>query len=559
MPERTRRSSHSIDPARLAVFESLASSITEEMGATLRQTALSPNIKERADYSCAVFDDESRLLAQAAHIPVHLGAMPESVRAVAGLAPWTPGDIAILNDPFLGGTHLPDVTMVSPVFRVSAARGRSGQPIGFVASRAHQADIGGMAPGSMPVASELVQEGFIIPPVRLYRAGALVPETLALFLRNVRTPEERRGDVDAQIAAQRVGERRLAELLERFGRAGFRRAADALLDSGERAALAAMATIPPGVYTFADALDDDGVTDEPVPIQVRLTARTDGWHLDFTGSAPQRPASINAVAAVTRSASYYVLRCLLPAEAPTNAGLFRPMRFTLPERSVVNAAPPVAVAAGNVETSQRIVDVVWGAIAQALPERMPAASSGTMNNLAAGGIDPRSGAPWAYYETSGGGLGAGPEGPGLRAAHSHMTNTLNTPAEALEIAYPLRVLENSIRRGSGGRGAHRGGDGLIRRTQFLGPGTVTVISDRRRRGAWGRAGGGDGKPGRNRLEHADPEGASPQRRGRPRSQSLPGKITIAVQAGDVIRLETPGGGGWGAPPPRRTGPGPSSR
>ena len=541
MPSRAR--GETIDPARLAIFESLASSIAEEMGATLRHTALSPNIKERADYSCAVFDDQGRLLAQAAHIPVHLGAMPESVGAVAGLAPWAPGDIAILNDPFLGGTHLPDVTMVSPVFRAKRPRGRTANPIGFAASRAHQADIGGMAPGSMPVASELVQEGFIIPPVRLYRAGALVPETLALFLRNVRTPEERRGDVDAQVAAQRVGERRLGDLFERFGPAGFRRAAEALLDSGERAALAAMATIPPGEYAFADALDDDGVTDAPVPIQVRLTAQSDSWHLDFTGSAPQRPASINAVAAVTRSASYYVLRCLLPREAPTNAGLFRPVRFTLPERSVVNAAPPVAVAAGNVETSQRIVDVVWGAIAQALPDRMPAASSGTMNNLAAGGIDPRDGSPWAYYETSGGGLGAGPDGPGLRAAHSHMTNTLNTPAEALEIAYPLRVLENSIRRGSGGRGAHRGGDGLIRRTQFLAPGTLTVISDRRRRGAWGRAGGATGKPGRNRLEHAPLHDADA---GRPvRSRPLPGKTTIAVQAGDIVRLETPGGGGWG--------------
>ena len=540
MPSR-RAPSDGFDPARLAVFESLASSIAEEMGATLRHTALSPNIKERADYSCAVFDASGQLLAQAAHIPVHLGAMPESVRAVAQLAPWAPGDIAILNDPFLGGTHLPDVTMVSAVFRASGGvRGRR-VPIGFVASRAHQADIGGMAPGSMPVASELVQEGFIIPPVRLYRAGALVSETLALFLRNVRTPEERRGDIDAQVAAQRVGERRLAALADRFGATGFRRASEALLDSGERAALAAMAQIPPGLYEFADALDDDGVSEEPVPVRLRLQARRGGWHLDFTGTAAQRPASINAVAAVTRSAAYYVLRCLLPPEAPTNAGLFRPVDFTLPERSVVNAAPPVAVAAGNVETSQRIVDVVWGAVAQALPERMPAASSGTMNNLAAGGIDPRSGTPWAYYETSGGGLGGGPEGPGLRATHSHMTNTLNTPAEALEIAYPLRVLENSVRRGSGGGGRHRGGDGLIRRTEFLGQATVTLISERRRRGPWGRAGGSDGKRGRNRLE------PSAGRVKNQRGTTLPGKTTFEVQGGDVVRLETPGGGGWGDP------------
>ncbi len=528
---RGRARAAAIDPARLAVFEALASSIAEEMGATLRHTALSPNIKERADYSCAVFDAAGQLLAQAAHIPVHLGAMPESVRAVAALAPWAPGDIVILNDPFLGGTHLPDVTMVSPVFE-SAGRGRR-QPVGFVASRAHQADIGGMAPGSMPVASELVQEGFIIPPVRLYRAGELVPETLALFLRNVRTPDERRGDVDAQVAAQRVGVRRLAALVARSGRTAFTRTAAALLDYGERSALAAIRTLPPGAYEFADALDDDGVSEEPVPIRLCLNVRRNGWHLDFSGSAPQRPASVNAVAAVTRSASYYVLRCLLPAEAPTNAGLFRPLTFTLPERSVVNASPPVAVAAGNVETSQRIVDVVWGAASQALPGRLPAASSGTMNNLTAGGIDPRDGRPWAYYETSGGGLGAGPEGPGLSATHSHMTNTLNTPAEALEIAYPLRVLENSVRRGSGGRGRQRGGDGLVRRTEFLAPATVTIISERRRRGPWGAAGGEPGRPGRNQLERDG------------RRQALPGKTVIGVETGDVIRLETPGGGGWG--------------
>jgi len=526
----------SIDPARLAVFESLATSIAEEMGATLRHAALSPNIKERADYSCAVFDAEGQLLAQAAHIPVHLGAMPASVSAVAGLAPWAPGDIAILNDPFLGGTHLPDVTMVSPVFRTSGRRRRL---VGFVASRAHQADIGGMAPGSMPVAQELVQEGFIIPPVRLYRAGALVPETLTLFLRNVRTPEERQGDVDAQVAAQRVGERRLAALADRFGaggsgRTGFQAAATALLDSGERAALAGMATIPAGTYRFEDFLDDDGTSDEPVPIRLRLTTSARGWELDFTGSAGQRPASINAVAAVTRSASYYVLRCLLPLGAPTNAGLFRPLRFILPERSVVNAAPPVAVAAGNVETSQRIVDVVWGAIMQALPGRIPAASAGTMNNLAAGGTDPRTGSAWAYYETSGGGLGGGPDGPGLSAVQSHMTNTLNTPAEALELAYPMRVLENSVRRRSGGRGRHRGGDGLVRRTEFLAASTVTLITDRRRLGPWGAAGGEAGKPGRNRLERATGT-----------RRTLPGKTTIRVGAGDVIRVETPGGGGWG--------------
>ena len=527
----------SIDPARLAIFDSLVSSIAEEMGAALRHTALSPNIKERADFSCAVFDHDGQLLAQAAHIPVHLGAMPESVRAVERLAPWQPGDLAILNDPFLGGTHLPDVTMVSPVFAADAQAGD--EPIGYVASRAHQADIGGMAPGSMPVARELIQEGLVIPPIRLYRAGALVEEALELILRNVRTPDERRGDFNAQIAAQRLGERRIAALHAELGDSAYRRTAAALLDYGERLTRAALADLPAGTWQFEDALDDDGHTPEPVPIRLTLTLAADRAHFDFSGSAPQRAASINAVAPVTRSACYYVIRCLLPPDTPMNSGLFRPITFTLPEQSIVAAQSPVAVAAGNVETSQRIVDTVWGAFAQLLPERMPAASSGTMNNLTAGGTDPRSGRPWAYYETSGGGLGGGPAGPGLDAAHSHMTNTLNTPAEALELAYPLRVLENSIRPRSGGPGAQRGGHGLIRRTQFLGPAQLTLITERRSQADWGAQGGADGKPGRNSLETTTPSG-------RPTRRRLPGKVTIDVQAGDVVRLETPGGGGWGS-------------
>ena len=531
-----------LDPARLAIFDSLVSSAAEEMGATLRHTALSPNIKERQDFSCAVFDAAGQLLAQAAHIPVHLGAMPESVRAVESLAPWTEGDIAILNDPYLGGTHLPDVTMVSPVFAEqgplgpSGRRGRRARPIGFVASRAHQADIGGSAPGSMPVARELIQEGMVIPPVRIYRAGELVEETLALVLRNVRTPDERRGDFAAQVAAQRVGGERVRALAGRLGLPQFRRSAAALLDYGERIARATIATLPNASYRFEDAMDDDGFGDGPLPIVVELTISDRGLHLDFSGTAPQRPASINAVAAVTRSASYYVLRCLLPPGAPTNAGLFRPFSFALPEASIVNARPPVAVNAGNVETSQRIVDTVWGALSQALPERMPAASSGTMNNLTAGGIDPRNGRPWAYYETTGGGLGGGPDGPGLAAAHSHMTNTLNTPAEALELAYPLRVVEQSVRRGSGGAGTIRG------RRRHDPPHAVPRRRDRddrqraphhASRGA--RRAAHPALPGRNALERDGEE------------LPLAGKATFDALPGDIVRIETPGGGGWGPP------------
>lgn len=535
-PRSTKARSIRLDPARLSVFDSLVASVAEEMGAALQHTALSPNIKERRDYSCAVFDACGEQLAQAAHIPVHLGSMPESVRAVASLAPWQPGDIAILNDPFLGGTHLPDITMVSPVFsREPQGRGKRPRLVGYVASRAHQADIGGMAPGSMPVASELVQEGLVIPPIRLYRGGTLVEEALALILRNVRTPDERRGDLDAQVAAQRVGEQRLQMLADRYGGEEWQAAGAALLDYGARLARAEIRTLPVGAYAFEDVLDGDGVVPGPVWIRLCLSISRAGWHLDFSGSAPQRGGSINAVAAVTQSAAFYVLRCLLPAEAPTNGGLFRPLRFTLPDRSVVNAGPPVAVAAGNVETSQRIVDVIWGALAQAIPDRMPAASYGTMNNFLAGGIDPRTGRAWAYYETIGGGHGGGPQGPGLDAAQAHMTNTLNTPVEALEFAYPLLVLENSVRRGSGGSGRQRGGHGIVRRTQFLGPATLTLISERRERAPWGLRGGGDGKVGRNLLERAG------------RTRALPAKSILPVLAGDIVRIETPGGGGWGRP------------
>lgn len=524
-----------LSAADLAIADAALSSIAEEMGEALGRTAFSPNIKERRDFSCAVFDPAGAMVAQAAHIPVHLGSMPASVRAVMGLAPFAPGDVCAVNDPFLGGTHLPDVTMVSPIFADSP------EPIGFVASRAHQADIGGMAPGSMPVAEELIQEGLIIPPIRLYRASALVEETMELIVRNVRTPDERRGDFAAQIAAQRLGEARTAALQQQLGPAQWPRMTDALLDYGERLARSALQDLPRGAWQFEDALDDDGRSPEPVPIRLELTVNRDGLHFDFSGSAPQRPASVNAVAPVARSACYYVLRCLLPPDSPMNAGVFRPVSFTLPPRSIVAAQPPVAVAAGNVETSQRIVDAVWGAFAQILPDRMPAASSGTMNNLTAGGTDPRDGRPWAYYETSGGGLGAGPEGPGLDAAHSHMTNTLNTPAEALELAYPLRVLENSIRPASGGQGKHRGGHGLRRRTQFLAPARVTIISERRRNSPWGAQGGSNGKPGRNSLETTAPSGKRSRK-------TLPGKVQLDVQPGDVITLDTPGAGGWGIPP-----------
>ena len=522
---RRRRS----DPTTLAVFHALFASVAEEMGVTLGRTAHSPNIKERRDYSCAVFDAQGKLVAQAAHIPVHLGAMPLAVEAALPLAPFAPGDVVILNDPYLGGTHLPDITLVSPVF---AAR----RLIGFVVSRAHHADVGGMSPGSMPLATELYQEGVIIPPLRLFERGRRNDELLSLLLRNVRTPDERLGDLNAQLAAQRTAEAQLLELVERYGQGEIKRQMVALQDYAERLTQAAIAQVPDGRYTFSDELDDDGLSDEPVPIRLRLTVRGKRLHFDFTGSAPERASSVNAVAAVTRSAVYYIVRCLLDEAAPTNEGSLRPIGFTLPERSVVNAQPPHAVSAGNVETSQRIVDVVLGALAKAIGERIPAASAGTMNNVTIGGYDVERGRSFAYYETLAGGAGAGPEGNGLGAVHTHMTNTMNTPVEALELTYPFRVREYAVRRRSGGRGRHRGGDGLVREYEFLTPAQVTIVTERRRRGPWGLRRGNAGMAGRDTL--IEPSG---------RRRRLPSKIQIDVPAGARMRIETPGGGGWGRP------------
>lgn len=520
------------DPATLAIFNALFSSVAEEMGVTLGRTAHSPNIKERRDYSCAVFDSDGRMVAQAAHIPVHLGAMPFAVQAAMPLAPFAPGDIVILNDPYLGGTHLPDITMVSPVFAPIDGRRRLA---GFVASRAHHADVGGMAPGSMPLASELYQEGLIIPPLKLVEAGRLNKAVLDLILRNVRTPEERRGDLAAQMAAHRVGARRLLEIIERYGFEETQRQMAALLDYAERLTRAFLSEIPPGRYCFADFLDNDGYGEDPVEIRVALLIGGGQLHCDFTGSSPERPGSINAVAAVTRSACYYVVRCLLGEDVPSNEGVFRPITFTFPERSVVNASPQHAVSAGNVETSQRITDVMLGALAQALPDQIPAASSGTMNNITIGGWDPARERPFTYYETVAGGAGAGPHSDGLSAVHTHMTNTMNTPVEALEVHYPFRVRTYAVRRGSGGRGRNRGGDGIIRTWEFLAPATVTIISERRRFPPWGLAGGGPATPGRNRLVRASGE-----------EIELPGKTEIRVYPGDRLIMETPGGGGWGA-------------
>jgi N-methylhydantoinase B len=522
------------DPILLEIMKSLLTAVAEEMGGTLGRTSYSPNIKERRDFSCAVFDSCGEMVAQAAHIPVHLGAMPLSVRAcLQRFERLVDGDVAVLNDPYFGGSHLPDITMVSPVYAGETL-------IGYVASRAHHADVGGMSPGSMPLARELFQEGLIIPPVRLQQRGEIDQAVLDLITRNSRTPGERLGDLSAQIAAQRVGIQRLQALAERYGvetLAGYMRF---LQDYAERMVRGLIAGMPTGVYTFEDVLDDDGFGQQSLAIRVVITVESGELCVDFSGTAPQATGGVNAVYSVTLSAVFYVLRCLLDDDAvPTNAGIFRPVTLIAPEGTVVNARFPAAVAAGNVETSQRITDVLLGAFAQALPGRVPAASQGTMNNLTIGGDDPRTDGRFAYYETIGGGMGASAGAPGLSGVHVHMTNTLNTPCEAIEYAYPLRVRRYHLRRGSGGGGAQRGGDGIYREIELLADAVITILSERRRYAPYGLFGGLEGAPGENIYFPAAQAG------GEAEWQKLPGKITLRARRGDRIGIATPGGGGYG--------------
>ncbi len=500
----------SVDPISLAVFRSLFASVAEEMGVTLQRASFSPNIKERLDFSCAVFDAQARMVAQAAHIPVHLGSMPASVAAaIEATEELAPGDAILLNDPYHGGTHLPDVTMVSPVFIGHVPRF-------FVASRAHHADVGGMSPGSLPLSVELYQEGIVIPPIKLVDGGRRNEAVLALITANSRAPEERRGDLEAQLAAQRVGEARVQAH------------AEALMDYARRMVEATIASIPPGTYAYEDALEGD---DEPVPIRCAISVDGPSMRVDFAGSAPQVAGSLNAVEAVVRSATWYCVRLLADEEVPVNHGCFAPVTVVTPPHSVLSPDFPAAVAAGNVETSQRIVDVVLGALAQALPDRIPAASQGTMNNVTLGGRV--AGRPFVFYETIGGGHGGGPLGDGISGRHSHMTNTRNTPVEALEGDLPLQVEAYALRDGSGGAGQHCGGDGIRRTYRFLAEATVTINSERRRNAPYGLQGGEPGQPGRNVLIRDDVE------------VPLEGKATFQVAPGDRLIIETPGGGGWG--------------
>lgn len=516
------------NPIEFEVFKNLYLSIAEEMGVTLCRTGFSPNIKERLDYSCAVYDAAGNTIAQGDHMPVHLGAMPLSVRAAIDNVPIDPGDIVMLNDPFQGGTHLPDITLVSPVYLAKEKK-----PAFYVANRAHHSDVGGMSPGSMPVAREIFQEGLIIPPVKLVRRGQVVTDVMALLLANVRTPDEREGDIAAQIAANRVAEDRLHDVVARYGKPVAMRYASALQDYTERVVRAAISQIPDGVYTFEDALDDDGFGSGPVAIRVAITVKKDRAIVDFTGSAPQVTGSVNANYAITLSACLYAFRCLVQDDVLYNAGVGRPIEVIAPEGSIVNARRPAAVAGGNVETSQRITDVVLGALGTAQPERWPAASQGTMNNVTLGGTDPRTGRRFAYYETMGGGMGGRKGMAGLSGVHTHMSNTRNTPAEAIEHYLPVRIRRYGLRKGSGGKGAAPGGEGLVREYEMLTETSVTLLTDRRVGAPYGVLGGKPGGKGRNTLIRDGVE------------QALPGKVQVTLKAGDRLRVETPGGGGYG--------------
>lgn len=519
------------DPIELAVFQNSMHSIAEEMGAALRRTAISPNIKERRDYSCAIFDSKARVIAMGDHMPVHLGSMPMSVETAIQSISLNRGDIAVLNDPYAGGTHLPDITMVMPVFASAADH-----PVFYVASRAHHSDVGGMFPGSMGTAHEIFQEGIRIPPVRLVRAGEIQQDLFAMILLNVRTPRERAGDLAAQIGACRIGEQRLLRLFSQYSTQHIEHLCNELLDYSERLIRSELRSLPAGEYCAEDYLDGDGCTSTPIRIAValRVDSVAGAIEMDFTGTSRQVHGSVNAVRSITLSACFYGLRCLLGETAPATAGILRPLSLITESSSVVDAIPPAAVAGGNVETSQRIVDTILRAFAHAAPARIPAASAGTMSNLTIGGFDHRTQLPFTYYETIAGGMGARPTADGVSGVQTHMTNSLNTPIEALEFAYPVRMIRYAYSPQSGGNGRFHGGDGLIRELQLLTDSDVTLLADRRDRGPYGLSGGDCGVVG---SASATLPGAPPI--------ALPGKTSRHLPKDTVLRLETPGGGGWG--------------
>lgn len=506
-----------MSPVELAILISRVEAICAEMGAVLQHAAFSPNIKDRLDFSCALFDAGGELFAQAAHIPVHLGSMAYAMADIVDGVEWKPGDVLVVNDPYLGGTHLPDVTVVTPFFVGSRL-------VAFVANRAHHANIGADTPGSMPISSSLEDEGLVIPPMLIIEGGEPVDEAMDYIQRLEGT--DTYGDFAAQISANRKGVARLEELVSDEVD-GFIAGIAEINAYGERLARARLMEIPKGEYVFADCMDDDGFGNEDIRIAVKMVVAEDAIDVDFDGTSEQVTGNVNCPLSVAAAAVFYCFRCLLPDHTPACAGTFRCIRLHARPGTLVNAVRPAATAAGNVETSMRIVDVVLGALAQAVPEQVPAAGQGTMNNVAMGNHSGNR--PWDYYETIGGGMGAHAGGDGQGAVQSHMTNTLNTPIEALEMHYPVRINEYAIRKKSGGKGRHRGGDGLIREYEFLEPAQVTLLTERRTHRPWALAGAEAGAPGRNFVD----------------GTQVPGKCSLAIEAGQVLRIETPGGGGYG--------------
>ncbi|HEX3035576.1 MAG TPA: hydantoinase B/oxoprolinase family protein [Thermodesulfobacteriota bacterium] len=515
-----------LTPFELEIFQNILRSIAEEMGMILIRAGFSPNIKERRDLSCAIFNAEGEMVAQAAHIPVHLGSMSFAVKAVLDEPGIEEGDIYILNDPFKGGTHIPDVTCIAPVFIKNKLEF-------FVASRAHHADMGGITPGSMPLSTSIHEEGMVIPPSKLYKKGMLNKSLLGRILSSTRDPEEREGDFKAQVGALNLGEKRLKSVIQKYSLEQVKQAGSELLNYSERMMRKIIRQIPDGAYRFEDYLDNDGAGTEKIPIRVSITIKKDKANVDFSGSSSQVKGCLNTPLSVTTAATLYVFQCLAPSEMPLNSGPLRAIQIHADKGSILNAEFPAAVAGGNVETSQRVVDVVFGALSRAIPKKIQAASSGSMSNVTFGGVNPRTGKNFAYYETIAGGMGGRFGKPGVSAVHTHMTNTLNTPIEAIERELPVVIDTYSIRRGSGGGGKYKGGDGIIRGYKFLTRATVTLITERRIFAPYGIQGGQPGDKGKNSLI----------RNGM--SDKLPTKATLKVKKGDILRIETPGGGGWG--------------
>jgi len=511
-----------VNPVELSIFANRIEAVCDEMGAALQRAAFSPNIRDRLDYSCAVFDANGELCAQAAHIPVHLGSMAFAMRGIIEGIDWRDGDMIILNDPYMGGTHLPDVTVIAPVFTDQ-------QVLGFVANRAHHADIGAEQPGSMPLSTSLQQEGLVIQPQKLVEHGVINEARMNRLMEPMRNPAESTGDFSAQIAANRRGSHRLIELIQQMGTQRYSGALEALNNYAEQLAISCLNAIPDGEYHFSDVLDDDGLGHADIEIRAGIVVQQGRIDVDFKGTSSQVRGNVNCPISVTAAAVYYVFRCLLPPQAPACAGSFRPISITAEQGSLLNATYPAAVAAGNVETSTRIVDVVLGALAQAIPAKIPAASHGSMNNLAMGSSGGEAGQVWDYYETIGGGMGASSVADGVDAVQTHMTNTLNTPVESLEMTFPIRVNRYQVRKDSGGNGTHKGGSGIVREFEFLQPAKATLLTERRTHSPWGLHGAGNGLRGRNLLNH----------------KAIKAKENFLLQAGDILTIETAGGGGWG--------------